>query len=243
MIMKHGYKAEDWETAKDEIRQILVERAKKRQTIPYTDVVADIKAIDVPRNSPAFWDMLGEISTAEDASGRGMLTVIVVHGQGDTLPGAGFFKLAKRLGRDTSDKEAFWAKELERVYGSWSATAEKAKPEGLRSSYLDRSHKSRPTSSMPTGSAKLKYPGRSEFIGGLREGVIAGKRRLEKGDPIEIQMKLGGYQGKAIVIISSNDSDEFEVIGARPGRTFSQNPSGSLGSFSRKSLRSVRRRV
>jgi hypothetical protein len=74
MTMKHGYKAEDWETAKKEMRQILAERAKKRQTIPYTDLVADIKAIDVPRNSPAFWDMLGEISTAEDAAGRGMLT-------------------------------------------------------------------------------------------------------------------------------------------------------------------------
>ncbi len=120
MTTIHGHKAENWETAKEEMRQALVERARKRQTISYTDLVAGIKSIDVPRNSPAFWDMLGEISTAEDAAGRGMLTVIVVHGIGDTLPGAGFFKLARRLGRVFTDDRAFWAQEFDRVYGSWS---------------------------------------------------------------------------------------------------------------------------
>ena len=64
--------------------------------------------------------MLGEISTEEDAAGRGMMTVIVVHGQGETLPGAGFFKLARRLGRHVSDERAFWMEELGRVYRCWS---------------------------------------------------------------------------------------------------------------------------
>jgi hypothetical protein len=132
MMMKHDYKAEDWKKAKEEMRQILVEWAKKGQTIPYTDLVAQIKAIDLPRNSPAFWDMLGEISTAEDAAGRGMLTVIVVHAMGDTLPGAGFFKLARKLGRDVSDKKAFCKEELGRVYRCWSSTAEKANSEGIK---------------------------------------------------------------------------------------------------------------
>jgi len=214
MTMKHGYNADDWEKAKEEMRQILVERAKKRQTIPYTDLVAGIKAVEVERDSPAFWDMLGEISTAEDAAGRGMLTVIVVHGKGDTLPGAGFFKLARKLGRDVSDERAFWEEEMKRVYGSWSTTAKKAKPEGIIRSYWDHTQQSHPTSSTSKVSAKLKYPGRSEFIEAMREGVNAGKSRLEKGRPIEIQMKLGGYQGKATVIISFNDPDEFEVAGA-----------------------------
>ncbi len=132
MIMKHDYKAEDWAAAKEEMRQILVERAKNGLTIPYTDVVAQIKAIDLPPNSPAFWEMLGEISTAEDAAGRGMLTVLVVHAKGDTLPGAGFFKLARKLGRDVSDKRAFCMQELERVFRCWSTTAEKAAPKGIK---------------------------------------------------------------------------------------------------------------
>jgi len=35
--------------------------------------------------------------------GRGMLSVIVVHKEGDMQPGPGFFELAGELGRDTSD--------------------------------------------------------------------------------------------------------------------------------------------
>jgi hypothetical protein len=108
MTTKHGYKLEEWETAKEEMRQILIGQAKQGRTIPYSDLAAQIKTIKLPRNSPDLWNMLGEISTKEDAAGRGMLTVFVVHGQGDTLPGAGFFKLAKRLGRDVSDEKAFW---------------------------------------------------------------------------------------------------------------------------------------
>ena len=49
-----------------------------------------------------------------------MLSVIVVHKVGDMQPGQGFFQLAKRLGRDTSDKTTFWVKELRRVHGHWN---------------------------------------------------------------------------------------------------------------------------
>ena len=34
MPMKHGFKAEDWEKAKVELRQIVVERASLRGMIP-----------------------------------------------------------------------------------------------------------------------------------------------------------------------------------------------------------------
>jgi hypothetical protein len=124
MTTDYGFKAEDWQRAKEEMKQVLIESAKLCQTITYSDLVPKIKAIDLPRNSPAFWNMLGEISTEEDAAGRGMLTAIVVHGQGDALPGAGFFRLGKKLGRDTSDKRACWIEELKRVYGAWCAAGE-----------------------------------------------------------------------------------------------------------------------
>ena len=113
---KDDHKIEDLEKAKEEMRQILIGRAKMRQTIPYMDLVAQVKAIDLPRNSPALWNMLEEISTEEDAAGRGMLTVIVVHGKGDTLTGAGFFRLARRLGKDVSDKTTCWVEELSRIH-------------------------------------------------------------------------------------------------------------------------------
>ncbi len=39
--------------------------------------------------------------------------------EGDMQPGAGFFQLAKKLGRDTSDKTICWVEELRRVHGHW----------------------------------------------------------------------------------------------------------------------------
>ncbi|MGA8348140.1 MAG: hypothetical protein WB773_09970 [Isosphaeraceae bacterium] len=93
---KYGYKAEDWEAAKEEMRQILVERACLRGMIPYSDLVSRIEAIRMEPDSFALAHMLGEISQEEDAAGRGMLSVIVVHKVGDMQPGPGFFQLAKK---------------------------------------------------------------------------------------------------------------------------------------------------
>ena len=56
--------------------------------------------------------MLGQISEEEDAAGRGMLSVLVVHKDGDKMPGPGFFTLAKKLGRDISDRDKCWSDEL-----------------------------------------------------------------------------------------------------------------------------------
>jgi hypothetical protein len=117
---KYGDKAEDWEAAKEEMRQVLVERARLRGMIPYSDLVSRIETIRMQPDSSALGHMLGEISQAEDAAGRGMLSVIVVHKVGDMQPGPGFFQLAKKLGRDTSDILTCWVEELKRVHRYWS---------------------------------------------------------------------------------------------------------------------------
>src|SRR5439155_26597534 len=95
---------------------ILRERAKRRanQTISYSDLVDQIKTIKLEARDARLAHMLGEISTEEDAAGRGMLTVLVVH-KGDVRPGDGFFELAQSLGRDTRDREKFWIAEFNRV--------------------------------------------------------------------------------------------------------------------------------
>ena len=49
-----------------------------------------------------------------------MLSVIVVHKAGDKRPGAGFFKLADRLGRTSSDQEQIWIEELAKVKSAWA---------------------------------------------------------------------------------------------------------------------------
>lgn len=118
----YGYDAQDWQKAKQEMREILILRAKARGTIPYSELVDLIEAIRIEPNSSALAAMLGEISTEEDSAGRGMLSVIVVHKGGDMQPGPGFFDLAKTLKRKTSDILACWIAELNTVHGYWGGS-------------------------------------------------------------------------------------------------------------------------
>ena len=120
MTTKYGYSTESWYAAKEEMREILAERARLRGTIPYSELVGRIETISMEPDSYALAHMLGEISGEEDAAGRGMLSVIVVHKLGDMQPGPGFFQLAKKLGRDTSDILTCWIEELKHVQGYWS---------------------------------------------------------------------------------------------------------------------------
>ena len=59
MTSKYGYKVEDWEAAKEEMRQILVERARLRGTIPYSDLVSRIETIRMEPDSFALAHMPG----------------------------------------------------------------------------------------------------------------------------------------------------------------------------------------
>ena len=118
----HGFRAEAWEAARVEARQAMIAVAVRRRVIAYSDLVAEIRSLDLEPQSEHLAHMLGEISTAEHEAGRGMLTVVVVHKDGDQMPGPGFFQLARSLGHETRDREAFWIGELETVYGAWSAS-------------------------------------------------------------------------------------------------------------------------
>jgi hypothetical protein len=82
--------------------------------------VARIQTIPLEARDPRLFHLLGEVSSEEDAAGRGMLSVIVVHKDGDMQPGPGFFDLARDLGRDTSDILVCWITELRRVHAQWS---------------------------------------------------------------------------------------------------------------------------
>ena len=115
---EHGFGAEAWEAAKEEARAAMLAVAERRCVIAYSDLVAEIRSIELEPQSDQLAHMLWEISTAEHEAGRGMLTVVVVHKQGDQMPGQGFFKLARSLGHDIRDREAFWIGELEKVYGA-----------------------------------------------------------------------------------------------------------------------------
>lgn len=120
MTTKYGYEQQEWDQAKAEMREALIERAKVRGMIPYSELVEKITTIELEPNSYALAAMLGEVSTEEADADRGMLSVLVVHKIGDMQPGPGFFELAEELGRDTSDILKCWVNELKKVHRVWS---------------------------------------------------------------------------------------------------------------------------
>lgn len=118
--MPHGFTQGEWDKAKLEARTLMVERAKVRGMIPYSDLAKNIKSVHFEAHDQRLFHLLGEVSAEEDGAGRGMLSVIVVHKTGDMQPGPGFFELAKRLGRNTSDILKCWVDEMKRVHAVWS---------------------------------------------------------------------------------------------------------------------------
>lgn len=119
-MAKWSYPDSDWEQAKQEAKTVLGDIARRRKTIAYSELSARIRTIAIPEHSHAFAHFLGEISTEEDESGRGLLTVLVVRKSGDMKPGPGFFELARARGRKFRTEEQGWVQELNRVYAAWS---------------------------------------------------------------------------------------------------------------------------
>jgi hypothetical protein len=115
MARSFGYPMPDWTATKDAARTVLRSQVAIRTPITYSDLAVAIGPIHFDPASPAFHEMLGEISTEEDKAGRGMLSVLVVHKGGDMRPGKGFFRLARQLGRSGPDREALWQAELKVV--------------------------------------------------------------------------------------------------------------------------------
>ncbi len=115
----HGYNDDQWNLAKKQAKELLAERARMRGMMPYSELVAKITAINFDPNDYAFFHFLGEISKEEAEAGRGMMTALVVHKDGDMQPGPGFYELAKSLGRDVSDDLVCWVNEFKKVHEAW----------------------------------------------------------------------------------------------------------------------------
>lgn len=123
MLNDYGYSGSDWEKVKKQATDILIEVARRKGRIAYSELASKITAISIQAHDPQMFHLLGEISTAEDKAGRGMLTAIVVHKSGDMQPGPGFFELAESLGKNTSDRLACWVSEFNKVHDYWANKA------------------------------------------------------------------------------------------------------------------------
>jgi hypothetical protein len=116
MPNNYGYSETQWENGKREMVGILRHRASQGRTIAYGELSSKLTSIQIGPHDNAMGAMLGQISEEEDECGRGMLSVIVVHKEGDRKPGGGFYELAVELGRDVTDRDRMWIDELNRVF-------------------------------------------------------------------------------------------------------------------------------
>src|SRR6059058_4250136 len=110
------YSEAEWQQGKAEMTGILQREADRRGMIAYSELSNQMTTIRIAPFGLPMSEMLGEIGTEEDAAGRGLLTVLVVHKSGDMEPGVGFYELAESLGRNTSDRLKLWVNELHKVH-------------------------------------------------------------------------------------------------------------------------------
>lgn len=123
-MKKTDIQKEVWEKTKQEMKLIVLNRAKQRGMIAYSELLDKVTSLQLDLEQPdhrsIMAEMLGEISLAEDKAGRGMLSALVVYKTGDMEPGQGFFDYAEVLGRDISDRLTFWVREIHKVHDCWA---------------------------------------------------------------------------------------------------------------------------
>lgn len=123
--METGASQAQLSKALEEITRILKDKARMRSLIHYSDLVLQVKSIQLEPYSELLGSLLDQVSISEDSQGRGFLSAVVVRKSGDQKPGPGFFELMEHRGRDISDQTKCWLAELKIVHDYW---ADKAGP-------------------------------------------------------------------------------------------------------------------
>lgn len=110
-----------WDVLRNEMRQVMVETAKRGQLITYSELCATLKTAYLHYHSPLLVKLLIEIGRAEAAEGRPVLPAVVV-GKQSGMPGAGYFKIGVDSDGEAAfdDPELMWRTDLEAVFQYWS---------------------------------------------------------------------------------------------------------------------------
>ena len=119
MPKRYGLFEADWKVLKAEIRQNLVDLARSRQVVTYSELTRQLRTAQLHPHSYTLAGLLREICHEEADAGRGLLCALVVTQQ-TGLPGGGFFRIAARRGRDIADPEQCWANEVQMIYDQWA---------------------------------------------------------------------------------------------------------------------------
>lgn len=110
-----------WRALRDEMRQLMIEAARRNQIITYSELCAALKTAYLHYHSPQIVKLLDEIGAIEHAAGRPILPAVVV-GKQSGIPGAGYFKIAgeRPQAEGSVDPKAIWEADLQLVFDYWS---------------------------------------------------------------------------------------------------------------------------
>lgn len=103
------------------IYEKLKDVARRKQLITYREL-ADVVGLNWNKDygkCRQIFSVLGAVSTSEVQQGHPMLSAIAVR-QDTRMPGSGFFRLARDLGRyQSGDDYSFWIAERDAVWNLW----------------------------------------------------------------------------------------------------------------------------
>ncbi len=109
------------------VREHLINIARQKETIQYQEL-SELCRLGLDMNNPQhrveIGEILDEISKHEHENNRPLLSAVVA--TDSTIPGNGFYELAKELGlysgSTETDRLIFWVEELKKVYDFWKET-------------------------------------------------------------------------------------------------------------------------
>src|SRR5262249_50987651 len=110
-----------WSVLREEMRQVMIETARRGQLITYSELCALLKTAYLHYHSPQIVKLLDEIGMMEHEAGRPILPAVVV-GKQSGIPGAGYFRIAVE-GHDNEggfDPKVNWEADLKAVFDYWS---------------------------------------------------------------------------------------------------------------------------
>ncbi len=111
-----GLDDEQWDTAKSEVREAILEAAYDRRMTWYGEVAGKVSAVPLDPYSALMNHLLGGVFEDENEAGRPALTSIVTHKYGDKEPGSGFYDMARSLGYQFREPYIFWAQQVQDVF-------------------------------------------------------------------------------------------------------------------------------
>jgi hypothetical protein len=115
-VSQFGLTDQQWDAAKAEVREAILEAAYDRRMTWYGEVAGKVSVVALDPYSSMMNHLLGAVFEDEHEGGRPALTSIVTHKYGDKEPGGGFYDMARTLGYRFKEPYVFWAQQVQAVF-------------------------------------------------------------------------------------------------------------------------------